>query len=104
MKTTTSRRIFSSPRMSVLALALLLGYGGLSQAAAKVDHVFIISLDQGSPDVIAMADMPRYKQLAAEGARTWEAYDTADTARWLLGLPIPEDFWGHPVTTAFETR
>jgi bisphosphoglycerate-independent phosphoglycerate mutase (AlkP superfamily) len=29
-------------------------------------------------------------------------YDTAATALWLLGVPIPEDFWGRPVTSAFE--
>lgn len=29
-------------------------------------------------------------------------YDTAATALWLLGIPIPEDFWGRPVTSAFQ--
>lgn len=29
-------------------------------------------------------------------------YDTAATALWLLGIPIPESFWGRPVTSAFE--
>lgn len=29
-------------------------------------------------------------------------YDTAATALWLLGIPIPEHFWGHPVTSAFD--
>lgn len=29
-------------------------------------------------------------------------YDTAATALWLLGLPVPESFWGKPVTSAFE--
>ena len=29
-------------------------------------------------------------------------YDTAATALWLLGLPVPEGFWGRPVTSAFE--
>ena len=28
-------------------------------------------------------------------------YDTAATALWLLGIPIPEHFWGRPVTSAF---
>ncbi len=28
-------------------------------------------------------------------------YDTAATALWLLGVPIPEGFWGRPVTSAF---
>jgi arylsulfatase A-like enzyme len=29
-------------------------------------------------------------------------YDTAATALWLLGVPVPDDFWGRPVTTAFQ--
>lgn len=29
-------------------------------------------------------------------------YDTAATALWLLGLPIPESFWGRPVVSAFQ--
>jgi predicted AlkP superfamily pyrophosphatase or phosphodiesterase len=28
-------------------------------------------------------------------------YDTAATALWLLGVPVPEHFWGRPVTSAF---
>lgn len=28
-------------------------------------------------------------------------YDTAATALWLLGIPVPENFWGRPVTSAF---
>jgi predicted AlkP superfamily pyrophosphatase or phosphodiesterase len=30
--------------------------------------------------------------------------DTAATVLWLLGLPVPPDWSGHPVTTAFETK
>ena len=29
-------------------------------------------------------------------------YDTAATALWLLGVPVPKEFWGKPVTAAFE--
>ncbi len=29
-------------------------------------------------------------------------YDTSATALWLLGIPLPESFWGRPVTSAFE--
>jgi len=29
-------------------------------------------------------------------------YDTAATALWLLQVPLPESFWGRPVTSAFE--
>ena len=31
-------------------------------------------------------------------------YDTAATAIWLLGIPVPESFWGRPVTSAFDAR
>jgi len=31
-------------------------------------------------------------------------YDTAATALWLLGIDVPESFWGRPVTTAFESE
>jgi arylsulfatase A-like enzyme len=29
-------------------------------------------------------------------------YDTAATALWLLGIRVPESFWGRPVTSAFK--
>ncbi len=29
-------------------------------------------------------------------------YDTAATALWLLQVPLPEHFWGRPVTSAFK--
>ena len=29
-------------------------------------------------------------------------YDTAATALWLLNIPVPDYFWGRPVTSAFE--
>jgi predicted AlkP superfamily pyrophosphatase or phosphodiesterase len=29
-------------------------------------------------------------------------YDTAATALWLLGVPVPESFWGRPVVSAFS--
>lgn len=29
-------------------------------------------------------------------------YDTAATSLWLLGVPLPESFWGRPVVSAFE--
>ncbi|WP_043588918.1 alkaline phosphatase family protein [Geminisphaera colitermitum] len=41
--------------------------------APRAEHVFIISFDQGSPAGIEKADMPLFKQMAADGAHTWEA-------------------------------
>jgi predicted AlkP superfamily pyrophosphatase or phosphodiesterase len=29
-------------------------------------------------------------------------YDTAATALWLLGIPVPEHVWGRPITAAFD--
>jgi arylsulfatase A-like enzyme len=44
------------------------------EGAPRVHHVFIISFDQGNPDLIEKSDMPVLHQMVAEGAHTWEAY------------------------------
>jgi predicted AlkP superfamily pyrophosphatase or phosphodiesterase len=31
-------------------------------------------------------------------------YDTAATALWLLGIDVPESFWGRPVLSAFQSE
>ena len=76
--------IFSSPtrlgRLAELAPRLVCGLilaAGLAlstAAAPRAEHVFIISIDGGKPAVIAQSPMPVLKQLAAEGAYTWEAH------------------------------
>ena len=33
----------------------------------------------------------------------WSRSDTAATALWLLNVPLPENFWGRPVTSAFRS-
>ena len=43
-------------------------------AAPRANHVFIISYDQGNPDLIRKASLPVFHKLVAEGAHTWEAY------------------------------
>lgn len=43
-------------------------------AASRAEHIFIISFDQGNPDLIQKAPMPTFHAMAAEGARTWNAY------------------------------
>ncbi len=43
-------------------------------AAPRAGHVFIISFDQGNPDLIQKSAMPTLHQMAAEGSRTWSAY------------------------------
>lgn len=42
-------------------------------AAPRAEHVFIISIDGGKPAVIAESEAPNLKQIAAEGAVTWQA-------------------------------
>jgi predicted AlkP superfamily pyrophosphatase or phosphodiesterase len=62
-------------------LFLVLIAGALSGCASvrnsdgvRARHVFIISFDQGNPDLIERSDMPTFHQMAAEGAHTWDAY------------------------------
>lgn len=40
----------------------------------RVKHVFIISYDQGNPELVRKTELPTFHQMAAQGARTWEAY------------------------------
>ena len=40
----------------------------------RVKHVFVISFDQGNPDLIQRTEMPTFHRMATNGARTWEAY------------------------------
>lgn len=42
--------------------------------APRAKHVFIISFDQGNPDLIQSTTMPTFHQMAAEGAHDWTAY------------------------------
>jgi predicted AlkP superfamily pyrophosphatase or phosphodiesterase len=62
-------------RTFLLLAALLVCCRPLFAAESpRAQHVFIISFDQGNPDLIQQADMPTFHQMAAEGARTWNAY------------------------------
>jgi len=55
---------------------LLLSLAASCGLASAVEHVFIVSIDQGSPDNILKSEMPLVKKWADEGAHTWEAYTT----------------------------
>ena len=44
-----------------------------AEAAPRAEHVFIISIDGGNPDVIQRSAMPMLKELAQAGAHTWRA-------------------------------
>ncbi len=67
-KTAKLRSLYFRP-VAVLGLlcALALSLG----ATPKVQHVFIISIDGGKPEVIEQSQMPVLKELAAWGACTW---------------------------------
>ena len=56
-----------------LLLAVLVIFNGSAQTR-RADHVFIISFDQGNPDLIQRSDMPTFHRMAAEGAHDWSAY------------------------------
>ena len=46
----------------------------VSAAPPRVKHVFVISFDQGNPELIRTNDLPTFHQMATEGARSWQAY------------------------------
>lgn len=58
--------------ISVFLMSFLLPVHAKEEVRAK--HVFIISFDQASPDGVKNAEMPVFKEMAKEGAHTWEAY------------------------------
>ncbi len=43
-------------------------------AAPRAKHVFIVSFDQGNPDLMQRSAMPTFNGMAAAGAHTWSAY------------------------------
>ena len=59
----------------LLLVGFLIGGTNLTAAEARrADHVFIISFDQGDPDVIQQSQMPLFHKMATEGAHSWNAY------------------------------
>lgn len=46
----------------------------LAGGKPRVEHVFIVSFDQGNPDTIQQTDMPTFHEMAEQGAHTWDAY------------------------------
>ncbi|MDB6078426.1 MAG: phosphodiesterase, partial [Akkermansiaceae bacterium] len=62
--------------LTLLLLSLLPVHSAFSAETAgpRAKHVFIISFDQGAPAGIEKAEMPLFKEMAAKGAHTWEAY------------------------------
>jgi predicted AlkP superfamily pyrophosphatase or phosphodiesterase len=58
----------------LLSLCWLTCSAAIDTPAARTEHVFIISFDQGAPAGIAKAEMPLFKKMMAEGATAQEAY------------------------------
>lgn len=58
------------------ALAGLAGTTTLGAGSPRARYVFIISYDQGNPDLIRTNDLPIFNSMASEAAHTWDAYTT----------------------------
>ncbi len=68
-----SCRLFCLSATLTLVL-ILFGRPAMAAPPSGVKHVFVISFDQGNPDLIRRIAMPAFQQMAAAGARSWEAY------------------------------
>ncbi len=95
----------------------------VEKAGLKETSVFILTADHGCHDITDKNGITRGTHgnstpddviipWVAWGKRVKHGYtitrpvvqyDTAATALWLLGLAVPDGFWGRPVTAAFET-
>jgi predicted AlkP superfamily pyrophosphatase or phosphodiesterase len=66
-----------------VVLAVVCGFSLSAGAAPRAEHVFIISMDGGSPAVIRQSKMPVLQRLVKQGACTW----SAQTIRPSITLP-----------------
>lgn len=57
----------------LVVLAVVCGFSLATGAAPRAEHVFIVSMDGGSPDVIKRSQMPVLQLLVKQGACTWAA-------------------------------
>ena len=96
----------------------------VASAGMLSDSVFILTADHGSHDITNSAGKIVGTHGTADSSDVeipWVAwgkgvkpgfqiiapvvqYDTAATALWLLGIRVPESFWGRPVVTAFKKK
>lgn len=90
------------------AVLTLLGLLPLAATAApRAEHVFIISIDGGSPPVIEQSKMPALKKLVKEGAHSWHAQTIKPSltlpshTSMLTGVPMEKHkvTWNHISTT-----
>lgn len=57
----------------LVVLVVVCGISLATGAAPRAEHVFIVSMDGGSPDVIKRSQMPVLQLLVKQGACTWAA-------------------------------
>lgn len=125
--------MFSPEKMQSFAdcdAALKVVRKAIDDAGLTDSSVIILNADHGGHDVVpgeAVAE-PKKKVTGTHGTAATEdvvipwiawgkgvkpqftitasvvVYDTAATAIWLLGIDVPEAFWGRPVTTAFQSE
>jgi predicted AlkP superfamily pyrophosphatase or phosphodiesterase len=87
----------------------------IKKAGIADTSVIIISADHGGHDKTHGSTMPEDMTIPwiawGQGVKPHHAitqavttYDTAATALWLLGVPVPASFDGKPVTDAFEAK
>lgn len=62
------------PFVLAALIAAAVGLLAWSGRDGGVQHVFIISFDQGTPRIMQKADMPVFHEMWKEGAHTWSAY------------------------------
>jgi predicted AlkP superfamily pyrophosphatase or phosphodiesterase len=93
--------------------ALKVVLDAVKKAGIESTSTFILSADHGGHDRTHGTDSPEDMNIPwiAYGARVKPTYwirsdvstcDTAATALWLLGVAVPTDFDGKPVTNAFR--
>jgi len=102
--------------------ALKIIHDAITQAGIAATSTIILTADHGCHDVVGRTGKTRgvhgsalpddvlipwiaYGKAVKRGVTITAPvvqYDTAATALWLLGIPVPEGFWGRPVISAFE--
>lgn len=89
--------------------------GAIKKAGIADSSVIIISADHGGHEKTHGSTMPEDMTIPwiawGQGVKKHftitqpvTTYDTAATALWLLGVPVPASFDGKPVTEAFESK
>lgn len=63
-----------SPAILLSSLFLALTLPMVARAAPRAEHVFIISFDQGNPDLIMRTEMPTFHAMVETGAHAEKAY------------------------------